>query len=107
MLTEEMVRCVDDCLLCYKECLATAMASPSSVKMDALSAHFRLMMACSEMCRTAAHFMLIDSPHHKHTCGECAEICADCANECRRLGGMEACVAACEACSASCKAMAA
>ena len=35
--------------------------------------HFRLMMACAEICRTSAHFMLIGTPHHKHTCGECAE----------------------------------
>jgi hypothetical protein len=59
------------------------------------------------MCLTAAHFMLIDSPHHRHTCAECAEICADCAIECRRIGGMKACAAACEACSESCKVMAA
>jgi hypothetical protein len=29
--------------------------------------HFTLMMACAEICRTSAHFMLIGSPHHEHT----------------------------------------
>jgi hypothetical protein len=43
------------------------------------------MMACAEMCRTSAHFMLIDTPHHKHTCGECAEICTECAQDCERI----------------------
>ncbi|WFU28548.1 four-helix bundle copper-binding protein [Bradyrhizobium sp. CB1717] len=56
--------------------------------------HFRLMMACAEMCRTAAHFMLINTPHHRHTCGECAEICSEC-------------VAMCRSCAQSCRAMAA
>jgi hypothetical protein len=69
--------------------------------------HFRLMMACAEMCRTSAHFMLISTPHHKHTCKECAEICAECASDCKRIGGMDECVAICEACADSCRRMAA
>jgi hypothetical protein len=69
--------------------------------------HFRLMMACAEICRTSAHFMLIGSPHHKHTCRECAEICRECAKDCARLDGMDECVEACEACAKSCEKMAA
>src|SRR3954468_6929561 len=107
-MNEEMTRCVETCLSCYKTCLSTAMnhcleAGGKHVE----PAHFRLMMACAEMCRTSAHFMLINSPHHKHTCKECAEICAECARDCRRVGDMEQCVTACEACAASCRAMAA
>jgi len=55
-------------------------------------AHFRLMMACAEICRTSAHFMLINTPRHKHTCKECAQICAECASDCERIGGIEECV---------------
>src|SRR6201985_424603 len=97
--SQEMQRCIDRCLECYKTCLgvelthcletATAHVEPP---------HFRLMLACAEMCRTSAHFMLISSPHHKHTCRECAEICTECANDCERLDGNEAGVAACRAC---------
>jgi hypothetical protein len=65
------------------------------------------MIACAEMCRTCAHFMLISTPHHKHTCKECAEICAECAKDCQRIGDMDECVAACEACAESCRKMAA
>jgi len=36
-------------------------------------AHFRLMMARSESCRTAAHFMLIGVPHHQHICADACE----------------------------------
>src|SRR5258708_6861660 len=64
-------------------------------------AHFRLMMACAEMCLTSAHFMLINTPHHKPTCEECAEICVACAEDCQRI------VAMCRVCAASCSKMAA
>jgi hypothetical protein len=68
--------------------------------------HFRLMMACAEICRTAAHFMLLNTPHHKHVCGECAGICTECAKDCERIGGMDDCVKACKQCAGSCRAMA-
>ena len=53
----------------------------------------------------AAHFMLIGTSHHKHTCAECAEICEECARDCERLEGMEECVKACRSCAESCRKM--
>jgi hypothetical protein len=44
--------------------------------------HFKLMMACAEICLTSAHFMLIGLERHKHVCRERAEICAQCAEDC-------------------------
>lgn len=49
---------------------------------------FRIMMACGEMCRTSAYFMLINSPQHKRMCRECAEICELCAHNCALIGDM-------------------
>ena len=100
-MTAEMNNCIEDCLNCYRTCLGTAMnhclvAGGKHVE----PAHFRLMMACAEICRTSAHFMLINTPHHKHTCRECAE-------DCERVGGMEACVVMCRTCAESCRKMAA
>lgn len=100
---EDMNRCIESCLSCYKTCLSTAMnhcleAGGKHVE----PAHFRLMMACAEICRTSAHFMLINTPHHKHTCRECAEICTECAADCQRIGGMDECVAACRYCAEDC-----
>lgn len=69
--------------------------------------HFRLLMACAEICRTSGHFMLLNTPHHKHICRECAEICTECARDCERVGEMEECVKACLQCAASCRKMAA
>lgn len=69
--------------------------------------HFRLMMSCAEIRKTSAQFMLFGSMHHKHICGECAEICDECATSCEQLRDMQACVVACRRCAESCRAMAA
>jgi hypothetical protein len=108
MLSAEMTRCIETCLKCYSTCLSTAMnhcleAGGKHTEPQ----HFRLMMACAEICRTSAHFMLLNTPHHKHTCKECAEVCDECADDCARIGGMDHCVAQCRECAKSCAAMAA
>jgi len=107
-ITKEMNRCIEACLSCYRTCLGTAMnLCLETGGRHVEPAHFRLMMACAEICRTSAHFMLINTPHHKHTCHECAELCAEFADDCERIGGMEECVAICRACAESCRKMAA
>lgn len=107
-MSEEMASCVDACLDCYKACLGSAMTHCLEKGGEHVQpGHFRLMMACSEICRVSAHFMLVNSPHHKHVCRECAEVCAECAQDCERLDGMEACAAACRRCAESCEQMAA
>ncbi|MFC7704271.1 four-helix bundle copper-binding protein [Plastorhodobacter daqingensis] len=103
-----MQECITACLECYRTCLSTAMGHClESGGEHTAPHHFRLMMACAEICRTSAHFMLIGSRHHAHVCAECAEICTECAEDCARLEGMEACVAACRKCAEECRRMAA
>lgn len=103
-----MRECVEACLKCYSVCLHAAMNHCLETGGEHTEPeHFRLMMACAEMCRTSAHFMLIGTEHHRHTCRECAEICAQCAEDCERIGDMEACVEACRQCAERCRAMAA
>lgn len=107
MIDRHMHDCIDNCLKCYQTCLSEAMNHCLELGGKHIEKeHLTLMMACAEICRTAAHFMLIGSDHHAHICAECAEICKQCARDCRRLGDMEACVAACEACAESCRSMA-
>lgn len=107
-LDDRMTACIDDCLACYKTCLSMASGHCLEAGGEHVAPkHFRLMLACAEICRTAAHFMLIQSHHHPHVCAECAEICQECARDCERLDGMEACVAACRRCAESCMKMAA
>ncbi|MDK1489053.1 four-helix bundle copper-binding protein [Sinorhizobium sp. 7-81] len=103
-----MQPCIDNCLDCYSACLSTAMNHCLQVGgKHTEPSHFRLMMACTEICRTTAHFMLIGSPHHVHLCRECAEICDECAEDCERIGDMDECVEACRRCAESCRQMAA
>lgn len=107
-LSDEMRACVEACLKCYATCLS--MASQHCLEAGGLHTeprHFRLMLACAEICRTSAHFMLIGTPHHRHTCRECAEICRECAADCERVGDMAECVEACRSCAEHCEAMAA
>ena len=104
----EMAACIDACLNCYRTCTEMAFGHCLEVGGEHVAKpHFTLMVACAEICRTSAHFMLIGSEHYQHLCRECAEICEQCAAECERLGDMAACVAACRACAESCRAMAA
>ncbi len=107
-VSSEMQSCIDECLRCYQTCLGMASAHclPAGGK-HIEPGHFRLMMACAEICRTSAHFMLIGLPEHKHTCRACAEICEACAKSCEQVGDMQDCVAQCRACAESCRKMAA
>ena len=107
-LSPEMKSCIDECLRCYQTCLSTAMGHCLEMGgKHTEKKHFTLMMACAEICRTSAHFMLIGSEHHKHTCRECAEICTQCAADCERVGDMQECVDSCRKCAESCQKMAA
>lgn len=104
----EMKACIDNCLACYRECLSTAMHHCLEIGGEHTTPHhFQLVMACAEICRTSAHFMLLGSEHHKHVCRECAEICTQCAEDCERIGGMQECVDVCRRCAKSCEEMAA
>ena len=92
--------CIEGCLRCYQACLGGAMGHCLETGgRHVQPAHFRLMMACAEICRTSAHFMLLQSEHSKHVCKECEEICIQCAAECEKLGDMQDCVDACRACA--------
>lgn len=107
-VSSELEACIDACLKCYRTCFGMAMSHCLEVGGEHVAPkHFRLMMACAEICRTAAHFMLMQSAHDEHVCAECAEICEECASDCERLGDMDACVGACRACAEQCRRMAA
>lgn len=107
-MSKMMQACIDECLACYRVCLGEAMnhcleAGGKHVEPE----HMRLMMACAEICRTSAHFMLIGTEEHKQTCGVCAEVCEACAESCEKVGDMKECADQCRRCSESCRAMAA
>lgn len=107
-LSQEMQSCIQECLRCQTACLSMAMNHCLEVGGKHVEpGHFRIMMACAEICATTAKFMMMNSDHHKHLCRECAEICEACAKSCEEIGDMQECVDACRRCAESCRKMAA
>lgn len=107
-MSSEMRSCIEAAARCHAVCLGMAMhhcleAGGKHVEPQ----HFRIMLACAEICQTCANFMLIGTHHHKHVCRECAEICDECARSCEELGDMQGCVEACRRCAEECRKMAA
>jgi len=107
-ISREMRACIEECLHCYEMCHGMAMTHCLEQGGRHVEPHhFRLMMVCAEICRTSAHFMLMNTPHHVETCRECSEICEECARSCAGLDGLGECVEACRRCAESCRRMAA
>jgi hypothetical protein len=108
-LTEEMLRCIRNCLNCHSLCEVTAMHCLHLGGSYAAPDHIRLLLDCAEICRTSAGFMLRGSDLHPRTCAVCAEVCQRCAEECERFGDdaqMRSCAEACRICATSCREMA-
>jgi hypothetical protein len=102
-----MQQCIDACLHCYRTCRETAMNHClESGGRHVEPAHFRLMINCSEICRTSAEFMMSASPLHAHVCAACAVVCVACAESCEDIGQMDECAQACRACAQNCRQMA-
>jgi hypothetical protein len=107
-LTDEIRSCIEECLRCQTICLSEAIGHClEKGGRHTEPAHFKLMLDCAEICQTAANFMARGSDHHRHICGECAEICRACAESCETVGDMKECVDACRRCAESCEKMAA
>jgi hypothetical protein len=103
----QMQQCIQQCLNCYRVCQEMAMNHCLEEGGKHVEPHhFRLMVNCSEICQTAASFMLGNSDIHAKVCAVCAEVCDACAQSCREVGGMDECVRACEQCAESCRQMA-
>lgn len=105
-LTDDMQACADLCTACSKTCLSEAMNRCLEAGGEHLEPkHFRLMMACAEICRSAAAVMLIGVPQHVFVCNACAEICRACADSCEKIGDMTECAKICRTCALSCEEM--
>lgn len=103
----DVQRCIDACLDCHRMCLS--MASQHCLVRGGehvAPEHFRTMMVCAEICRTAASVMMIGSDQMGRVCAACAAICEACAESCQDLDGMGPCVEACRRCANACSHMA-
>jgi hypothetical protein len=100
-------QCIERCTHCHRVCLETAMnhcLEEGGRHVEA--SHFRVMIACSDICRVAADFMLMSSELHPKVCAVCADVCDACAQSCEEIGGMDECVNACRQCAEACHQMA-
>lgn len=101
--SEALLRCIEDCERCHRLCLRMAMTHCLEQGGDHLEPpHFRVMLACAEICRTTADAMLASYALYEELCAVCARICRDCAESCERVGELEECALACRACAESC-----
>ena len=73
-MDQEMRRCVDACLECHRVCVTVASQHCLDVGGKHVEPrHMRLMLACAEMCRTAAYLVELGTEFHQRTCAVCAE----------------------------------
>jgi hypothetical protein len=104
MIEIDMRYCIEQCLACYRICHGSAMTHCLERGGEHPEPqHFRLMMACTEMGRSCAHILLLNSPLYRPACRACAEICAQCAHNCDRLGEMSERANACRHCAEACE----
>ncbi len=97
--------CIEVCLACYTHVMAGMHHCLRTGGAHVEEKHLRVMMACAEMCRSAAHIMMTGYDGHASVRAACAEICERCAASCRHLDGMADCVKACRACAHICQDM--
>lgn len=104
----QLTDCIAICAECHETC--ERMIFDHCLKLGGKHVqpdHLKLMADCVQICRTAADFMIRNSPHHGLVCRACAEICEACARDCESVGDMEECVSVCRRCAASCEQMSA
>jgi hypothetical protein len=72
----EREHCIDSCLGCYRMCVQTVMGHCLEAGGEHVTPrHIRLMMGCAELCRTAAHTLLMGVENYRFFCGACAVMC--------------------------------
>jgi hypothetical protein len=108
-LSEDMRRCIEQCLACHSVCteMVTHCLEKSGKYADV--DQIRLLLDCAEICRTSAGFMMRGSDLHALTCGVCAEVCERCAIACEKMAddpAMKRCAEECRRCAVSCRQMA-
>lgn len=109
-MKQQMDECIQNCLDCFRTCLATV---PHCLNLGGVHAgqdHITMLMECAEVCQTSARLMLIESALHTDQCGVCAKACQRCADDCQSMAEgdeqMTACAEVCRRCAKTCSDMA-
>lgn len=104
-----MQECIDRCQSCQEICLSTVTHCLEKGGTHAAPQHIQMLLACAEICDTAARFMLLGSELHGRTCDVCAEVCEACAEDCESFSDdemMQQCADVCRRCAEMCRQMA-
>lgn len=108
-MNEKMQQCIKDCTTCYQVCIQTVQHCLKLGGDHAAPDHIRLLLDCSDLCKTSIDLMLRQSPYAHQLCDLCAAVCEACAADCEDMMGsdeaMKACAQACRDCARSCRAM--
>lgn len=94
-------RAVDLLLDCARAC-ADGAADMETGRSAIEPERLRLMLACAETCRAAAHVMILGVPHHRELCEAAAGLCEACVAA-GADDDADECVAACRACAEACR----
>lgn len=109
-MTEEMRRCIENCLRCLADCTENQMHCLMMGGDHAAPRHQKLLADCAQACLTSADFMLRMSDYHHEYCRICADLCRACGDDCERLASgdktMLQCVESCRECEQTCRDMA-
>jgi hypothetical protein len=103
MLSSQMEDCIQDCLNSHAVCLDTAMSLLQ--KGNHYADPVRILLDCSEVCATNAHFLMRNSPVFGFVLQACAQVCTHCAEVCVEIGETD-CANACRASATSSEQMA-
>lgn len=106
MLDKMFEECLRNCTECHTVCFQTAVSPQVAAKIS--PDDLKLLLNCSDICRTSADFLAVRSAFHRIVCRTCSEICAACAEMCERSGidVMLTCAKVCRTCEDSCRRMA-
>jgi hypothetical protein len=98
ILSSQMEDCIQDCFNSHAVCLDRAMSLLQKGKEYADPV--RMLLDCSEVCATNAHFLMRNSPVYGFVLQACAQVCTHCAEVCDELGEPD-CANACRASATS------
>jgi len=105
-LREEIQECILKCLDCQRICLKVVDRRRRSKHATLLGRpDVRSLLNCSEICATAARFMLRGSEFDQRLCLLCADVCKSWAGQWTGVvddGEIQECVAACLRCAECC-----
>ena len=100
VLSSQVADCIQVCLNSHAVCLDTAMSLLQ--KGEEYADPVRILLDCSEVCATNAHFMMRNSPVSGSVLQPCAQVCNHCAEVCDEIGEND-CADACRASATSCQ----